>query len=122
MEHEEVKEHVKKRYGKIARTGESCCQSSCCGPSATDIALRIGYSEKDLKNVPEASSMGLGCGNPTALAGLMEGETVLDLGSGGGIDVFLAAKRVGEKEKAIGVDMTWDMIRRARAKASKYSF
>ncbi|MGD8545960.1 MAG: arsenite methyltransferase [Candidatus Bathyarchaeota archaeon] len=122
MKHEEVKEYVKKRYGEIAQTGESCCPSSCCRSSTTDIALRIGYSEKDLKNVPEAASMGLGCGNPIALAGLREGETVLDLGSGGGIDVFLAAKIVGARGKAIGVDITEDMISRARAEASKYSY
>jgi len=117
-----VKEFVKKRYGEIAQTGESCCPSCGCGPSATDMALRIGYSKEDLREVPEASIMGLGCGNPAALAGLKEGETVLDLGSGGGIDVFLAAKKVGAGGKAIGVDMTEEMVRRARATASKYGY
>ncbi|MGD8505049.1 MAG: arsenite methyltransferase [Candidatus Bathyarchaeota archaeon] len=122
MEDKEVKEYVKKRYGEIAKSEASCCSSCGCGPSAADVALRIGYSEEDLKNVPEASSMGLGCGNPVALASLREGEIVLDLGSGGGIDVFLAAKKVGTKGKVIGVDMTEEMIQRARATASKYGY
>ncbi len=122
MEEKEVKEFVKKRYGQIAQSGESCCPSCGCGPSAKDVALRIGYSEEDLRSVPEASSMGLGCGNPVALASLKEGETVLDLGSGGGIDVFLAAKKVGVKGKAIGVDLTEEMIRRAKNTASKYGY
>jgi len=122
MEEKEVKEYVKKRYGEIAQTEGSCCPSCGCAPSATDVALQIGYSEEDLRSVPEASSMGLGCGNPVALAGLNEGETVLDLGSGGGIDVFLAAKKVGPKGKAIGVDMTDEMIRKAKNTASKYGY
>jgi len=122
MQEKEVKEFVKKRYGEIAQTGESCCPSCGCGPSATDVALQIGYSEEDLRSVPEASSMGLGCGNPVALASLNEGETILDLGSGGGIDVFLAAKKVGPKGKVIGVDMTEEMIRKARDTASKYGY
>lgn len=122
MNEEEVKDFVKKRYGEIAKTEESCCPSCCCAPSATETALRIGYSQENLKNVPEASIMGLGCGNPVALAGLKEGETVLDLGSGGGIDVFLAAKKVGARGKAIGVDMTEEMVSRARATASKYGY
>jgi len=86
-----VKEYVKKRYSEIAQAGTSCSLTSCCGPSASNVALQIGYSQEDLKNIPEASSMGLGCGNPVALAGLKTGETVLDLGSGGGIVVFLGA-------------------------------
>lgn len=117
-----VKEYVKKRYSEIAQSGESCCTPSCCNTSIADVALRIGYSEEDLKDIPEASSMGLGCGNPVALAGLREGETVLDLGSGGGIDVFLAAKKVGAKGKVIGVDMTEDMVNKARSTALKYGY
>jgi len=117
-----VKEFVKKRYSEIAQTEESCCPSCGCGPSATDMALRIGYSEEDLRNAPETSMMGLGWGNPVALAGLKEGEIVLDLGSGGGIDVFLSAKKVGSRGMAIGVDMTEEMIRRARATASEYGY
>jgi len=122
MKEKEVKEYVKKRYGEIAQTRESCCPSSCCTPSAEDIALRIGYSEKDLRDTPEASSMGLGCGNPVALASLKEGETVLDLGSGGGIDVFLAAKKVGTIGKVIGVDMTEEMVNRAKATSVKHGY
>jgi len=118
----EVKEYVKKRYSEIAQSGESCCPSCGCGPSSANIALQIGYSEEDLRSVPEESSMGLGCGNPIILASLREGETVLDLGSGGGIDVFLAAKKVGKKGKAIGVDMTEEMINKAKVIASKYGY
>ncbi len=122
MEEKEVKEFVKKRYGEIAQTGKSCCPSCGCAPSAMNVALHLGYSEEDLRSVPEASSMGLGCGNPVALSRLKEGEIVLDLGSGGGIDVFLAAKKVGARGKVIGVDMTEEMIRKARAVASKYGY
>jgi len=122
MEEKEVKEYVKKTYGEMTRTEGSCCLSCGCGPSSTNIALRIGYSEEDLRNIPEDSIMGLGCGNPVALASLKEGETVLDLGSGGGIDVFLAAKKVGKGGKAIGVDMTEEMIRKATFTASKYGY
>jgi len=119
---EEVKEYVKKRYGEIARTEKSCCPSCGCGPSSVNTAVLTGYSEEDLRNVPEDSIMGLGCGNPVALASLKEGETVLDLGSGGGIDIFLAAKRVGAAGKAIGVDMTEEMIQKATSTASKYGY
>ncbi len=122
MKEKEVKEYVKKRYGEIAKSEASCCSSCDCSPSALDAALRIGYSDEDLKKIPEASSMGLGCGNPVALASLTKGEVVLDLGSGGGIDVFLAAKKVGPTGKAIGVDMTEEMIQKARATASKYGY
>lgn len=122
MKETEVKEYVKKRYSEIAQSGESCCPSCGCGPSSANIALQIGYSEEDLRSVPEESSMGLGCGNPIILASLREGETVLDLGSGGGIDVFLAAKKVGKKGKAIGVDMTEEMINKAKVIASKYGY
>lgn len=122
MEEKDVKEYVKKRYGEIAQSRESCCTTACCAPSTTDVALRIGYSEEDLKNIPEASSMGLGCGNPVALAGLKEGEIVVDLGAGGGIDVFLAAKKVGAKGKIIGVDMTEEMVSKARSTALQYGY
>ncbi len=122
IKEKEVKEFVKKRYGQIAKVEKTCCTSCDGGPAATDVALRIGYSEEDLKNVPEASIMGLGCGNPVALASLRDGETVLDLGSGAGIDVFLAAKKVGAKGKVIGVDMTEEMIHKARAIASKNGY
>lgn len=118
----EIKKHVKKRYGEMAKTGKSCCPSCDCESSVADLALQIGYSEEDMRNVPEASVMGLGCGNPVALASLKEGETILDLGSGGGIDVFLAAKKVGDKGKVIGVDMTEEMINRARNTTAKYGY
>lgn len=122
MKDSEIKEHVKKRYSEIAQSGESCCSSSCCTPSTTDRALRIGYSEDEIRDIPEASIMGLGCGNPVALASLKEGENVLDLGSGGGIDVFLAAEKVGAKGRVIGVDMTEEMIDRARATALEHGY
>ena len=122
MEEEEIKKFVKKRYGEMAKTGVSCCQQCESGPSLIELGKTIGYSEKDLQNVPEASNMGLGCGNPVALAALKEGDTVLDLGAGGGIDVFLAAKRVGHEGKVIGVDMTEEMIERAKSTAEKYGY
>lgn len=124
MKESEVKDYVKKTYGQIAQNGGSCSPScGCsCGPSSTDLSLQIGYSKDELGNIPEASNMGLGCGNPTALASLKEGETVLDLGSGGGIDAFLAAQKVGDSGKVIGVDMTQEMIQKAEANAQKYGF
>jgi len=122
MEEEETRKFVKKRYGQMAKAGVSCCPSCECGPSLTELGKRIGYSDGDLRNVPEASNMGLGCGNPVALAALKEGDTVLDLGSGGGIDVFLAAKRVGHTGKVIGVDMTDEMIDTAKSTAKKYGY
>ncbi len=112
---------VKDGYGKIAKTGTSCCgQSSCCGSSDFSmISTRIGYSDEDLKNVPEGANLGLGCGNPIALASLKKGEVVLDLGSGAGFDAFLASARVGKKGKVVGVDMTPEMLERARENAKK---
>ena len=124
LKENEVKDYVKKSYGEIARNTGSC-SSSCgcgCGPSSIDTALKIGYSKDELGNIPEASNMGLGCGNPTALASLKEGETVLDLGSGGGIDAFLAAQKVGETGKVIGVDMTEEMIQKAEATVQKFNY
>lgn len=112
-----LKNFVKNRYGRIARKSEACC--SCNGVSVVDQAKAIGYSLQELKAIPESAIMGLGCGNPTALATLKKGETVLDLGSGGGIDVFLAANRVGGEGWVIGVDMTPEMMRRARSNARK---
>lgn len=114
---EEIKKFVKKRYGEIAKATVSCCSTPLI-----EAGKKIGYSEEDLRNVPEASNMGLGCGNPVALASLKEGEVVLDLGSGGGIDAFLAAKKVGPRGKVIGVDMTEEMIQKARTTASKYGY
>lgn len=119
MREKEIKEHVKDRYSKIAAGGESSC--SCC--SGADLTLeqakKAGYSLEELKSIPEEAVFGLGCGNPTALAEIKEGETVLDLGSGGGIDVFLAANKVGDKGKVIGVDMTPEMIEKAEKNAKE---
>ena len=121
MENKKVKDYVKDRYGKIAKTNKSCC-SSCCGSSNQDISQIIGYSKKELDNVPEGAVLGLGCGNPVALAGLKQGEVVLDLGSGAGIDVFLASRKVGDSGKVIGVDMTKDMIKRADSLAKERGY
>jgi arsenite methyltransferase len=127
MENDKVKEHVKKRYGEIAKTdcsscSQSCCSTSTCGPSSQYLTWKIGYSPDDIESVPKDSVLGLGCGNPVALAKLKEGETVLDLGSGAGIDVFLAAQKVGPKGKVIGVDMTQEMVERAKATATKHGY
>ncbi|MGP8105113.1 MAG: arsenite methyltransferase, partial [Desulfobaccales bacterium] len=121
MSNQEVKDAIKDRYGKIAR-GEAkfCC--STCGPTTTDHSLAVGYSAEDLSLVPEMAILGVGCGNPTALADLEKGETVLDLGSGAGIDVFLAAKKVGEHGRVIGVDLTGDMVARGRQLAQEHGF
>jgi len=124
MKENKVKEFVKKTYGEIAQTRGSCGPScGCgCGPSSIDMALQAGYSKDEIENIPESSNLGLGCGNPTAMASIKEGETVLDLGSGGGIDVFLAAQKVGETGNVIGVDMTKEMIQKAKNTASKFAY
>jgi arsenite methyltransferase len=125
MKEEKVKRIVRNRYAKVAKTDGSCCAStaSCCSaPTETQVSKRIGYSDSDMKSVPEGANLGLGCGNPTALASLKEGETVLDLGSGAGFDCFLAAKKVGKKGKVIGVDMTPEMLEKARLNARKGKF
>lgn len=119
MQEKEIKEFVKNRYSKIAKKENSSC--SCCSgaDSVTEQAQAVGYSTEELKSIPEDAVFGLGCGNPTALAEIRKGETVLDLGSGGGIDVFLAANKVGDNGKVIGVDMTPDMIATAVKNAKK---
>jgi arsenite methyltransferase len=127
MDKEKIKEHVKKRYGEIAKTecsscSSGCCSSSCCSSPPKYVAWKLGYSPDEIESVPDDSVLGLGCGNPVALASLKEGETVLDLGSGGGIDVFLAAKKVGTTGKVIGVDMTEEMVTRAEASALKHGY
>ena len=139
---EKIRETVRKSYGKIAKNvsvvsgigaAASCCGTtktsppagssvSCCG--GPDVGMEqmsalMGYSKKDLESMPEGANMGLGCGNPVALASLKPGETVVDLGSGGGFDCFLAAKQVGETGHVIGVDMTPEMITKARMNAEK---
>ncbi len=126
MEKEEIRKVVREGYGKIAKQDSSCCTSekSCCGGAASPqvVGRKIGYSEEELKAVPEGANLGLGCGNPIALASLKEGEVVLDLGSGAGFDCFLAANQVGKKGKVIGVDMTAEMLDRARENARKGNY
>ena len=121
MDKEEIRKVVRKGYAKIAKQDSSCCTpgKSCCGSTdlAQDISRNIGYTEEELKAVPEGANLGLGCGNPVALASLKEGETVLDLGSGAGFDCFLAASRVGSGGRVIGVDMTPEMVEKARSNA-----
>jgi len=139
---EEIRQAVRERYGNVARRGDhttlsgpetSCCgksdtstrnasAGSCCGsPEITSqqLSTLMGYSKEDIDSAPEGANMGLGCGNPVALASLKAGETVVDLGSGGGFDCFLAAKQVGDSGRVIGVDMTPDMVSKARANAKK---
>jgi arsenite methyltransferase len=118
---EKIKKAVREAYGRVAQRKSSCCgpaQSSCCG-TKTERSESIGYSDADIKGAPDGADLGLGCGNPVALASLKPGETVLDLGSGAGFDCFLAAERVGKEGKVIGVDMTPEMIDKARANAEK---
>ncbi len=120
-EKEQIRETVREGYGQIARTGGSCCPSSCCGSGAPEqLARGVGYSEADLAVLPEGANMGLSCGNPTAIASLRPGEVVLDLGSGGGFDVFIAGPKVGPSGRVIGVDMTPDMVSKARQGIAAY--
>ena len=123
MEEDKIKKIVRKGYAKVAKQEGSCCGGSVCTDDVAVLSERvsrsIGYSDEELGSVPEGANMGLGCGNPVALASLKEGETVLDLGSGGGLDCFLAATKVGDKGKVIGVDMTPEMIDKARENARK---
>jgi SAM-dependent methyltransferase len=121
MDDKERSRFIKDRYGKIAR-GEVtfCCPT--CGPTTFDQCLVVGYTQEDLKNVPELAILGVGCGNPAALAELQEGETVLDLGAGAGLDVFLAAQRVGKRGRVIGVDMTEDMVARGLRLAKQHGY
>jgi SAM-dependent methyltransferase len=126
MKEVEIRKAVREGYGNIAKQSSPCCASAapCCGGAdlAQTISKAIGYSEEDLKSVPEGANLGLGCGNPVALASLKKGETVLDLGSGAGFDCFLVADRVGKKGKVIGVDMTPEMLERARENARKSNY
>jgi SAM-dependent methyltransferase len=116
---DQVRAAVREQYGNIARsTGASCCAPGACGPGAS-ASLALGYTPDDLAAVPDGANLGLGCGNPQAIAALGVGETVLDLGAGGGFDCFLAAKRVGPSGRVIGVDMTPDMVTKARANAQQ---
>jgi len=125
MEEERIRKEVRKGYAKIAkeRLG-SCCVTPCCDTAMPheEVGRKIGYTEDELRFVPQGSNMGLGCGNPVALASLKEGEIVIDLGSGGGVDCFLAAQKVGPKGKVIGIDMTPEMIDKARENARKGNY
>ena len=120
---DQIRRHIRDRYAGIAQSSGSCGRSSsCCQPDALlnpEASAQIGYSKEELAAVPEGANMGLGCGNPQAIAALKLGETVVDLGCGGGFDCFLAARRVGPKGRAIGVDMTPEMIHKARENAAK---
>ena len=136
----EIKEKIKERYGKIALTGDSCCGPSveaehgggCCSGnnntvlqpsrSAAQVAELVGYSSKELKSIPEASILGAGCGTPTKFAYIKEGDTVVDLGSGAGIDVFLAANIVKGSGKVIGIDMTDEMLEKAKKNAAGHGY
>jgi len=123
MQKEEIKTVVRLGYAQVAQGGGSCCgpqNSGCCGVNVTkEIGKGIGYSEEEMDSVPNGANLGRGCGNPVALASLKEGETVLDLGSGAGFDCFLASSRVGVKGRVIGVDMTPEMLEKARENAAK---
>jgi SAM-dependent methyltransferase len=119
MSEQTIKETVRERYGAVAERNESCCGSGTgCGTDAS-LSQKIGYSEEEMSSVPDGANLGLGCGNPLAMSSIQEGETVLDLGSGAGFDCFLAAKRVGGSGRVIGVDMTPQMLAKARANAEK---
>jgi len=126
MKDTEVQKSVREGYAKVAKQGSSCCNqnSTCCNntKSALDISKGIGYSEEDVNSVPDGANLGLGCGNPLAVASLKEGETVLDLGSGAGFDCFLAANKVGKGGRVIGVDMTPEMLEKARENAAKDNY
>jgi SAM-dependent methyltransferase len=130
---EQLVKEVKRRYGKIAAGRESSCcapasstesaaATSCCGATATEVSGGLGYETDELKSLPEGADMGLGCGAPIDYLDLKPGEVVLDLGSGGGIDVFLAANQVGPDGRVIGVDMTPEMIERAKQNADNGGF
>ena len=121
-----LRQLVREGYAKIAQdTAAGCCSPgvSCCGsapPDADKLARELGYTVEELKALPDGANMGLACGNPAALAALMAGETVLDLGSGGGFDVFIAGRKVGSTGRAIGVDMTPEMLAKARNNIAHY--
>lgn len=126
MKEDEIKKTVKEGYAKIAKDESACCppatKVSRLASLAEDYGETMGYSQEELHSVPEGANLGLGCGNPVALASLQEGETVLDLGSGAGLDCFLASQKVGQTGKVIGVDMTPEMVNKARRSAEKGSY
>lgn len=122
----EMREKVREGYANVATLDMACCGPSagCCGGAGVDavatLATSVGYGEEELAGLPEGANMGLSCGNPTALAALKQGEVVLDLGSGGGFDVFIAGRKVGKEGRVIGVDMTTEMLAKARHNAALY--
>ncbi len=120
---EQIRAHVRERYGAIADGADAggcgCTASGCCGGDAPDYGEKLGYAAADLAAAPAGSDLGLGCGNPLALASIKPGETVLDLGSGAGFDCFLAARQLAGTGRVIGVDMTPAMVAKARAHAAK---
>lgn len=129
--HDDHRQNIRDAYAKVALASstDQCCgvESSCCGVSDDAainvlISTRLGYSQADLAKVPKGADMGLGCGNPKAIAALTAGETVVDLGAGGGFDCFLAADEVGETGQVIGVDMTPDMVTKARRNAEQGNY
>jgi SAM-dependent methyltransferase len=123
MNDQELKNAIKESYSRVAKNSGSCCSSgSCTSAKPQSISKKIGYSEDQIGAVPEGANLGLGCGNPIAFASLNEGETVLDLGSGAGFDCFLASKIVGSRGKVIGVDMTAEMVARAKANANNGAY
>lgn len=122
MDNNEIKKIVRKGYAKVAKENGPCCcgpQIPCCSGKSTakEISTKIGYSENDIEQVPEGANLGLGCGNPLAFTSLRQGQVVLDLGSGAGFDCFLASKKVGPAGKVIGLDMTPEMIEKAKQNA-----
>lgn len=125
IQQDQVRQKVRDGYGEIALQEGSCCgPSSCCGPDAGDAAVElaqsVGYDLDDLQALPDGANMGLSCGNPVALASLKPGEVVVDLGSGGGFDIFIAGRKVGPQGRAIGVDMTPQMLAKARKNSLQY--
>ena len=124
MDETEVKKRVREAYSLIAKTKttQSCCGCTSCGPDNAVFARSIGYSEEELAAIPEGANLALSCGNPNSLAGVKEGEVVLDLGSGAGFDCFVAAPLVGSAGRIIGVDMTPEMIEKARDNAKNRCF
>ena len=122
LQNDEIRREVRKSYGEIAKAGSEGCGCGCgqgIDQTAEGVSVGLGYSKDDVSGVPEGANLGLGCGNPHAIASLKPGETVLDLGSGGGFDCFLAARAVGETGYVIGVDMTPEMVTRARSNAER---
>lgn len=124
---DQVRAKVREGYAQVAKGGGSCCcgplsgPNTCCGTSQADLlAEQIGYSEEELAALPEGANLGLSCGNPTAIAGLSEGEVVIDLGSGAGFDAFIAGRKVGASGRVIGVDMTPEMLSKARSNLPAY--